>query len=176
MSDEISVAEAARRLGASPPTIRGLLDSGRLSGRRKPRGSRFVWSVDGESVERFRSEHGPFGGRRRPQHSVASLAAEVESLRLALDSTLNCAVERDDLRATLVTLRDALAQTRDVLQLQREADDARADMVQHLLDALAAGERADNLRRGALERLEAAVGTATGPGHPGELGPERDSG
>lgn len=82
--------------------------------------------------------------------------------------------ERDDLRSQMVALQDALARMRAVAELQRDVDRERAAMIEHLQAALAAGERADELRRSALAQLEDAVATAAIPGHLGDL-PRLDS-
>jgi hypothetical protein len=55
-----------------------------------------------------------------------------------------------------------------VSELQREADAARATIVEHLLAAVAGGERADALRRQVAENLEEDVATFRRPGHVGD--------
>ena len=42
-NDDLTVAEAANALGTSPQTVRALLRTGELSGRKSEWGSRYVW-------------------------------------------------------------------------------------------------------------------------------------
>lgn len=180
--DDVSTAEAARRLTTTPPTIRGLLASGELSGRKVARGTRFAWLIDEASVERYRRRHGPFSRRKRASSpTLLEVAAEVRALREAferdparLGGTASTQRERDDLRAKVVTLEDALARTRAAVDLQLRADAERATMVEHLLAAASAGERADSSRRAALAEFHEAAGAAAQAGHLGNLGAERE--
>jgi hypothetical protein len=176
MTDGVSTAEAARLLSTTPPTVRGLLESGDLHGRKINRGSRFAWVIEEGSIHRYIAEHGKFTGERRAAKSrVAELEHEVAAIRSVIDADAPPARgstqrERDDLRATVVTLRDALARTRNVADLQKQADDARAQVVEHLIAAVSASERADALRRDAVAEMEDAVAAVAQAGHLGDLG------
>jgi uncharacterized membrane protein (UPF0182 family) len=67
MEGHLTVDEAARALGTSPQTVRTLLRSSQLQGRKRPWGSRYVWEVSGEGLETFLAEYGRLdGARRRP--------------------------------------------------------------------------------------------------------------
>jgi uncharacterized protein involved in exopolysaccharide biosynthesis len=135
--------------------------------------------IDETSVASYLASHGAFDGTRRVasdritalEHEVAALRAAIGSAGPAPETLAQLQRERDDLRATVTTLRDALARMRSVAELQRQADVERAAMVEHLLAATAAGERADALRRSALQELEEAVAGTTQPAHPHELRP-----
>jgi hypothetical protein len=156
-----------------------MLARGELKGRHLARGSRFAWLIDEASIAAYLASHGPFGARRRVAvDRMTALERDVAALRVAIESTApgpetlgRLQQARDDLRATVTTLQDALARMRAVAELQRQADVERAQMVDHLLAAIAAGERADALRRSALQELEDAVAGATQPAHPGGLRP-----
>jgi excisionase family DNA binding protein len=175
VSDPISTQEAGDLLGASKPTVRALIEKGQLSAAREERASRFVWRVDRRSVDRYLSEHGRLDGRRRARLSpLKRIEAELSLVRATVEARApgslaenNLERERDDLRAEVVSLRDALARTRVVADLQRDADVERAAVVEHLLAASAAGERADVLRRQALAALDEALAGFTRPGHAG---------
>ncbi len=168
---DVSTAEAARLLNTTPPTIRTLLLRGELKGRRVTRGSRFAWLVDEASIAAHIASHGRFRGTRRPTAArIAALEHEVAALKTAIgcdaspSNTINrLGTERDDLRATVMSLQDALARMRSVAELQWQADAERSAMVDHLLAASAASERADAFRRSAVEQLEDAVAAAAQP-------------
>lgn len=177
VSDTLTTGQAARELGTTPPTVRSLLERGLLAGRQERRGTRFVWLVDASSVRTYLAKHGEFS--RRPRESrLAKLETEVAVLAAAMNSpnragapsTSQKAVERerDDLRAMVVTLREALARVHSVAELQREADAERSAIIEHLQAAVAAGERADVLRRRASGELEEALAAASRPGHLGD--------
>jgi excisionase family DNA binding protein len=179
MTDDMTVAEAAEALGTSPQTVRALLRRRELEGRKLPRGRRHVWIPSRKGVDAFLSQHGRLGGRRRPrsrlaqlEHAVAQLQQEFARLnRVPTGSAIHgsdaVGVERDELRARVVALEEALAHTRHAGELQRRADEERAALVAHLLAATAAAERTDAFRREALASLEAAVAGLSRPGHPG---------
>jgi excisionase family DNA binding protein len=159
--DELSVKEVAALLNTSGQTVRSMLREGVLAGRQEPKSRR--WRVRRSSVERFLTKHGPLdGGRRRKSRAslqaleLVHLRAEVRRLTEALGGpeVTDVVRERDDLRVRLATLEDALARVREAAELQRSADRERAQMVEHLLGAVAHGERADALRRRALQVLE----------------------
>jgi excisionase family DNA binding protein len=153
--DEISVSEAAGLLGTSGQTVRNYIRRGLLSAR-QPRG-RFL--VDRASVEALLREGlGP--GRRRRRSTVA---------RSVSDGAEALARERDDLRARVVELQEAVLRLRSAADLQRKADAARATEVERLLEALRAAERTDELRRNAAAELEEALAGIAVSGHAGEL-------
>lgn len=104
----------------------------------------------------------------------ATLETEVRLLREELaqltlvaggQSAAKLGKERDDLRAQVVALEDALAAVREAADLQRRADAERAEMIDSLVAALDAASRADSLRRDALGALEDAVARGAVPGH-----------
>lgn len=177
MSDDISTADAARRLNTTPPTVRRLLERGDLTGRQEARGGRFSWRVSEASLEKYLDAHGPFAGRRRGASRLGELEDEVRQLRDLLSGTgarpgraATSQQELDDLRAEAMSLRDAMARLRTAAELQRQADKERARTIQHLLEAASAAERADALRRNAIAELEDGLAAMTQAPHPGGLG------
>ena len=168
MADDVSVSEAAERLGTSVVTVRTLIGQGRLVATKAPWGRRFRWLVDRDSVEQLAKA----GGVRKPKRledRLAALEQEVGALKCArAPDDRELAAERDDLRAKVVTLEEALARMRAASELQRQAADARADVVSHLLAATAANEKAERLYRRGLEELEEALAGATRAGHLGQ--------
>jgi len=181
MPDGISTSSAATRLRTTGVTVRAMLESGRLSGAKRSRGTRFVWEVDAASVERYLRQHGPYEGRQRgTRATIERLDHEMKALRsLAEASSFEGLVrlheERDDLRARNVALIDALARARTVADLQAQADEQRAAVVQHLLAASGAAERADELRRAVVAELQEATAAFTRAGHAGQLSAEDDA-
>lgn len=178
----LKTKEAARRLGTSTTTVNALLSKQRLTGVQQARGSRFSWEVDADSVERFLAEHGRYDAQPRRQTRLTALEAELSSLRHAVQALLAegqppryerlSEVERvrDDLQARMVNLEDALTRAHAVAELQSQADAERAAVIEHLLSAAAANERADALRRQALNDLQEALAGFTRPGYPGQIG------
>lgn len=182
---DIQTGEAARRLGTSTQTVGKLIAQNKLKARQHYVGNkRFVWLVDETSIERHLREHGRYDKpkRRTLQGRVERIESELASLRDALKTAgvdadakplgatdPGVERERDELRAEVSTLRDALARTRDVAELQRLADTERASVIEHLTGAAAASERADAHRRRAMTELEEALAGAIGPRHPGDL-------
>jgi hypothetical protein len=175
--EPISTTESARRLLTTKPTVHRLLESGALKGKKRQRGSRFVWDVDPTSVAAYLATHGPINGKRQvPSTRLGALEVEFEKLReqvrrLTQGSPLppDAMSERDDLRAETVSLRDALARTREALDLQRQADEERSAQVHHLLEAAEAGERVDALHRKSLTEFDDALAGFTQPGHVGQM-------
>jgi hypothetical protein len=155
-------------LDTSTVTIRSLLNAEELTGRKRSWGRREVWEVDPESVKQFLMLHGRFTGTRRASRRGPSRTARSD------DDLARLAAERDELRARNVALLDALARTRAAVEIQARADNERAAVVRHLLDALAGTERSDELRREAIAELQEAAASFSRPGHVGEL--EGDSG
>lgn len=162
MPDEISVSEAAERLATTGQTIRNYLRSGILQGRRGSDGRTLL--VSRKSVESLLAQHGPLNGgrRRRARRSTGADGGDAAD-REAL------ARERDDLLARVAWLEDALARLREASNLQRQADTQRAEVIDRLLSAMAAAERADELRRDAHAELEDAIASAAMPGNVGRL-------
>jgi excisionase family DNA binding protein len=176
MADGLSATEAARRLDTSRPTIYGLLEGGELKGVKLARGTRFAWRVDEASVEEYLVQHGKFAGTRRASRPrMRNIERDIAGLRelvlagAPVGGLEQIQRERDDLRASVVTLTEAVARSRTVADLQAQADTERAAMIQHLLAAASAGERADALRRAAAAELKEAVATASRAGHLGAL-------
>jgi hypothetical protein len=164
----MSTSAAAGLLGTSAVTVRSLLKGGELAGRKRGRGTREVWEIDRVSVEQFLAHHGRFTGTRRASRKEHPRAARSN------DDLARLAAERDDLRARNVALSDALARARAAADIQARADDERAAVVRHLIDAVAGSERADELRREAIAELQEAAAAFSRPGHVGGL--ESDSG
>ena len=183
MPRSLTTSAAARLLGTSKPTVTALIAKGHLQATRQPRGKLSTWRIDERSVERWLDEHGRYDERNRGGRSrLAKLEAEVSALReevrtLASADQLTTGVnrtgeegrERDDLRARVVSLGEALAHVRLVAELQRDADAERAAVVGRLLEALGASERADALRRRAITELEEALAAFSRPGHAAEI-------
>jgi len=170
----LSTSQAATMLGTTPPTIRALLAAGTLRGRAVPRGQRWRWSIERLTVEAHLSEHGRYdenrvtrrvGRLQELEDEVAVLRELVRNGRVDVGADEDVVRERDDLRAAVVSLEEVLARTRVAVELQRDADTERASIVEHLLAAVAAGERADALRRQAQTNLEEALASFTAPGH-----------
>jgi len=154
---------------------------GELAGRTEQHGAREWLRIDPASIDR-RLATGATVRPRGRRSRLDAMEAEMLSLTTRLERAERSASssagtvdrERDDLRSQMVALQDALARMRAVAELQRDVDRERAAVIEHLQAALAAGERADELRRSALAQLEDAVATAAIPGHLGDL-PRLDS-
>jgi len=66
MRDDLTVGETAAALGTSPQTVRALLRTGELRGRKRAWGRRYVWVPSRKGVDDFLSQYGRLdGGRRR---------------------------------------------------------------------------------------------------------------
>jgi excisionase family DNA binding protein len=156
VADEISVSEAAKLLETSGQTVRNYIRRGLLSAR-QPGARSFL--IDRSSVEALLRDGLLPGQRRRRRAAAAPTPAGAETL----------ARERDDLRARVVELQEAVLRLRAAADLQRQADSERATEVGRLLDALLAAERADELRSRAAAELEDALAAVALPGHPGEI-------
>lgn len=178
----ISTAEAAKQLGTSEPTVRRMLESRELRGEREKVGNKFRWRIDPASVARFLASNGKFSGgrRKRPnrltdvERRLNGLIERVNELTSEGAATVGqqpnrTLEERDDLRAEVVSLTESLARMRSFSERQAEADAERAAVVEHLLAAVSAAERADKLRREAIDDLQEALGDATRAGHAGGL-------
>ena len=160
--------------------MRQLLTNGILQGRREPLGSRFRWVLELESVDAYLSAHGKFpGGRSGPRGKpsielqLEDLSAQIKELRDSDSGSTRSihalAVERDDLRATLVSMGESLARVQAAMDLQARADVERGKVVEHLTAAVLAAERADEHRRGAITELQEALADARRAGHAGAL-------
>ncbi len=179
MPDELSTKEAAALLKTTVPTVLRLIEHGELTGRQQPRGTKFRWHLSRASVTASIKKNGTFprknDGRAsrltRVEVEIGALRAQVADLATGHDpAERRLHRERDDLRATVVALQDALVRTRSAAELRARAEEERAVMVGHLREALAAAERADELRRAAAHELEEVVAAAAAqPGHPGAL-------
>jgi excisionase family DNA binding protein len=184
MADTISTKEAANRLKTSEPTVRSLFDSGELTGFKKQRGKRFALRIATESVDAYLAANGPGRGVRRASGGrMASVEKEVAALRSLVETGLPAGAglerlqeDRDDLRAQVIALTDAVARGRTVAELQAGAETERAAVNEHLLAALAGSERVDTLRRTAVAELEEAVAASFRAGHAGELRAESKGG
>ena len=184
MARTVTTGRAAALLGTTRPTVVGLVERGDLPASKEQRGSRFCWQIDEDGLHRFLDTHGRYDDvRRRPgksklarlEASVAELRDEVRLLTGAEVEETDAVVrkrlerERDDLRARIVGLEEALARAHSAGELQRQADAERASAVGHLLEAAAASERADSLRRRALLELHEAIGEFFRLGHAAEI-------
>lgn len=178
MPDDLTVQQTAQILRTSPQTVRNYLRQQVLRGRIDPRTKR--WCVQSASVESFLSAYGPLDGGRRRKSAIALLEVKVEGLtaevaRLSAvvgleDPDIAAIVsERDELRARVVALEDALAKMRDAAELQRSADAERDETVRQLLAALQSANRAEGLGRQALKSLEEALAGSLVPGHAGSM-------
>jgi excisionase family DNA binding protein len=173
VADDLSASEAATVLGTSQQTIRNLAREGTLRGTQSRTG---VWRIRRKSVDAFIHTYGRLDGGRRRKSPSAALEAEVRRLREEVAELMSASgvretaallVERDDLRAKVIGLEDALARMREAAELQRQAEVERSKVVDQLLAALGASDRADGLRRQALQTLEDGLASALMPGHPG---------
>ena len=174
MADTLTVYEAARELSTSRQTIRNLLHDRTLDGAKDRSG---VWRVRRKSVDDFLRHYGPLNGGRRRRSALAALQEEVRLLREHVAQLTNAAGgqgtselirERDDLRTRVVCVENALASTRKASELQQEVEAKRSEVIDHLLAALTASDRASRMSRQALETLEDAVAGTSVPGHAGK--------
>jgi hypothetical protein len=178
--DGVTSGVAAARLRTSKPTVHALIARGILEATKEPRGTRFTWRIDEDSLNSFLAENGPYEGRRKRRGSLTgNMEAELSTWHALLhranggtgapSDTDSTGRERDDLRARVVSLEEALSRSQVAAELQRGADEERATVVQHLLLAAAAAERADALRRQALAQMQEAVAGFSRAGHPGQM-------
>lgn len=170
-------------LNTTAPTVLALIKSGKVKATEEPWGTRFRWRVDEDSLRRFVADHGIYPDRREP---VASRLAAIEARLSALSREVRTIVEasgsrpavepgervdreRDDLRTRNVSLEETLVRMRTAAELQRRADEERSSVTHHLLDALAAAERANGHRRRAAAELDEALAGFVRPGDISEL-------
>src|SRR4029453_2752696 len=86
MRDDLTVTEAAEAIGTSPQTIRALLRTGELRGRKQAKGKRLVWVPSRKGVDEFLSQYGRLEGHRRSRASQAQPAEEaVEFVEVTVD-------------------------------------------------------------------------------------------
>jgi excisionase family DNA binding protein len=183
-SDTMSTKEAALRLKISQPTVRSWLETGELRGFTQLRGQQRVLRVESASVDSYLAKHGPRKRVRRASKArMAVMEKEIASIRALVEAGMPTASgldrlheERDELRAKVVALTEALARSRTVEDLQGRAEAERAAVSEHLRAALAAADRADEMRRAAIAELEEAVAASSRTGHAGALRTEGDSG
>lgn len=182
MEKGLTTGQAAICLGTTKPTVRSLIMTGILQATKQRQGSRFQWLIDEQSIEGFLAEHGRYDDKSRRtsnvesvNHRLSTLEQEVSRLSSAnsrfagppdLETT---ARQLADARARIVDLEEALVRSRVAAELQRGADDARAAVVEHLLAAVAAAERADEFRRRAHAELDEALQGFSREGHAGDV-------
>lgn len=155
----LSTKQAAELLAVTVPTVRHMLEDGRLAGRTEPNGSRFRWLVSRESVEALRAkrdarDHARSGDRV----TVVQLRDEIAELRSELRALAPGVRRASDPPIDAVALHEALLQQRALMDAWQAADSARVEVVHHLLEALAASERADASRRDALAAANTIIG------------------
>jgi hypothetical protein len=177
VADELTVSGAAIEIGTSRQSILNFLRDGTLRGAKTPSG---VWRVQRESVDRFLEQYGRLNGRRRRKSATTLLDEEASRLRVQLEQLMTLSgdgaavprllAERDEQRAQIAALEESLASLREASESQRRADAERARVVDGLLSALRAAERADELRRHAVEQLEDGLAASLMPRHPGATG------
>lgn len=179
---ELSTNEVALRLGVSRPTVRKLLRAGLLVGREEPRGAtRFSLRIDEESVAAYLEAQGGTDGSRRQgkRVTVSQLRDELNQLREEIRTHVKTGGSTADsgLHAEVLALREAVLQQRAITDAIAAADQARAEVVRHLLAAVTASEIADERRRDALSAAQATIGQFVIPGNTESLAPStRDHG
>jgi excisionase family DNA binding protein len=180
MPYSLTTKEAAERLGTTKPTVRSLIEAETLLARKEIRGSSFQWRIDKDSVNSFLAAHGRYDERvRTAGPNLKTIDARLSALEDEVHrrsspqspGVTQSATSRqlDDARARIVDLEEALARYRSSAELHSDADDSRTEVIEHLLAAVAAAERADGLRRRANAELDEALQGFTLPGHAGDL-------
>ena len=167
----MTVPEAARLLGCTPPTVRKLVADGHLPAVETQRGTRTFRTLRRADVKRFLSTHGGFnqrGGRPAAvsDGEIRALRDEVSALAQRVDDG---AASSPDMRAEVVALREAVQLQRAAVAELLEADDARAEGMRLLLEAMRSFETADGKRRKAASILDQVIGSLTIPGNAEEL-------
>lgn len=146
-------------LAVTVPTVRHMLEDGRLAGHTEANGSRFRWLVSRDSVEALRAKRDARDrARSGDRATVVQLRDEIAELRNELRALAPDCRPAGDLPIDAGALHEALLQQRALMDAWQAADLARAEVVRHLLDALAAGERADASRRDALAAANTIIG------------------
>ncbi|MCV7290763.1 helix-turn-helix domain-containing protein [Mycolicibacterium wolinskyi] len=178
---ELSTDQAAVRLGISRPTVRKLVRDGALAGRPVQRGTRFAWRIDEASVVAYLKARDSSADARREgkRVTVSQLRDELKRLRDEVRTRARFDIPdpaESGLRAELTTLREALVQQRAITDALAAADEARAEVVQHLIAAVTASETADERRREALAAAQVTIGQFITPGNAESLGSSKDQG
>jgi excisionase family DNA binding protein len=176
----LTAKDAATLLGTTKPTVGKLIEKGVLRAERRARGSLFQWVIDDDSVRAHLAQHGRYDKVRTQRLSMKDLDERLDVLERGvsahrrLDGSQESTDSRElrDARGRIVDLEEALTRSRISADLQRDADAARTDVITHLIAALAAAERADELRRRAHAELDEAV---RGFSLPADLGELRDA-
>jgi excisionase family DNA binding protein len=173
MSGELSLDQAAEQLGITRPTVVAYLDAGHLDGGKVRRGTT-QWSrkVDQASVDAYLAANGR-GPLRTRSTKVSRLRKLEEQMAAVLDaigpsaggSGSATSAEVTRMRAHIVTLEESVARSHAAADLQRQADEARSEEIEHLRDALGAAERAHALSRLAYAEIEEAVAGFTRAGY-----------
>ncbi|QWF21770.1 helix-turn-helix domain-containing protein [Nocardioides sp. LMS-CY] len=166
---DMTVPQAARALGCSAPTVRVLVADGLLAATATKRGKRTFLAINPADVDAYLTEHGGFSRRTRRQPESGGdyqvLLAEVRALREAVDAR-----NSDAASVEVVALREALHLQRAAMAALQEADDARAQGVRHLREAMESFDDADIKRKRAITLLDEVVGSFTIPGNAQDLG------
>jgi hypothetical protein len=128
--------------------------------------------VSAKSVETYLTARDADPAARRGKRiTIAELRDEVTELRAELRSLPQShpgSPADGGRRSEVVELREALLQQRALMAAWQSADDARAEVVQYLLKAVAAGESADASRRDGLAAAEAIIGQFVTPSDAGD--------
>src|SRR6476660_1306022 len=98
MRDDLTVSETADALGTSPQTVRTLLRTGELRGRKQQWGRRYVWVPSRKGVDDFLSQYGRLDGHRRRRLSTGARLEEAVPVVSAKDAPpdgVPCATARD---------------------------------------------------------------------------------
>jgi hypothetical protein len=149
-SSTVGVSKAAQDLGLTPQGVRDLIRSGKLEARKNEADR---WRIDGDSLARYLSEHGPKEGALsaldRLDRRVSELDRRIESLSESASALTTVENERDRFRSDASALRDALllyiASAADVeaaFQKQRDAfaQLVRPGLIQDLMSVRAGGQ------------------------------------
>lgn len=162
---DMTVPQAARALGCSPPTVRALVADGLLPATAIDRGKRTFLTIKSAEVDDYLRKHGEFSRRaRRPRDGGTEhqlLLAEIKALREAVDARGS----GGGADVEVVALREALHLQRAAMAALLEADDARSEGVRHLREAMQSFDAADLKRRRAINLLDEVIGSLTVPGN-----------
>ena len=128
-----SPADAAARLGVSPPTITAWVKRGKLRGHRDEDTRRRSWRIDLDSVEELLAEQGAGALRGRPIGSTAHLHAEIARMNERLEALEAATTGRDD-KASLAVLTELV----QLLHTEGAATATRSQRVAETTEQLAA--------------------------------------
>ena len=81
MRDDLTVGETADALGTSPQTVRTLLRTGELRGRKQRWGNRYVWVPSRKGVDDFLSQYGRLDGHRRRRRPPGARRGQAHDVR-----------------------------------------------------------------------------------------------